>query len=277
MKVCLAGSGHGGKAALISLQNSFDSIEILSTDSEIRNLAREEDIIYISNSLESISAGLVVCAGYMQIVPNSILESKIIINTHPSLLPKYRGLHALAWAIINGESKIGFSVHLMNENIDDGPILKQWVVENNGSGPEYFLNYFDECVRNELGGIIRSYLNGDILPKKQNKLNASWVSKRTLDDCKIDFFTSNKDLKCFFQALQPPYPRPFFYFRGEQYTVTKVDFTSEIYTAQPGKVVNIDHDGLYVKTLDSCIILKQIFKNNRLINPRVTFFFGAVL
>lgn len=44
-------------------------------------------------------------------------------NIHPSYLPQYRGRHPMHWALINGEKTHGISLHKMNENYDDGPIV----------------------------------------------------------------------------------------------------------------------------------------------------------
>jgi len=47
------------------------------------------------------------------------------VNYHNGLLPKYRGVGATLWSIYNGEKESGFSLHLMNEEFDEGPILLQ--------------------------------------------------------------------------------------------------------------------------------------------------------
>ena len=79
-------------------------------------------------------------------VTYTILSKKIIINTHPSLLPKYRGVHALAWAMINMEEELGFSIHLMNEYVDDGDILEQFRVKYENQTAKEMLKLFDDYV-----------------------------------------------------------------------------------------------------------------------------------
>ena len=50
------------------------------------------------------------------------------MNSHPSLLPLYRGVKSSVWAILNGEKYTGISYHFMNDNIDDGKlILKRYI------------------------------------------------------------------------------------------------------------------------------------------------------
>ena len=48
-----------------------------------------------------------------------------IINLHPSLLPKYKGLHAVEQALENGDSVTGVTVHYVNEELDGGKIILQ--------------------------------------------------------------------------------------------------------------------------------------------------------
>ena len=51
-----------------------------------------------------------------------------IINVHPSLLPKYKGMHAIEQALDSGDKKTGCTVHYVNEELDGGKIIDQSVV-----------------------------------------------------------------------------------------------------------------------------------------------------
>ena len=68
---------------------------------------------------------LIVLAGYMRIIKNPSAFPVPIINVHPSLLPKYKGLHAVEQAINNGEEFTGCSVHYVNEELDGGEVIMQ--------------------------------------------------------------------------------------------------------------------------------------------------------
>ena len=68
---------------------------------------------------------LIVLAGYMRIIKNPSAFPVPIINVHPSLLPKYKGLHAVEQAMESGDTITGCTVHYVNEELDGGEIIIQ--------------------------------------------------------------------------------------------------------------------------------------------------------
>ena len=68
---------------------------------------------------------LIVLAGYMRIIKNPDAFPAPIINVHPSLLPKYKGLHTVEQAMESGDKETGCTVHYVNEEVDCGEIILQ--------------------------------------------------------------------------------------------------------------------------------------------------------
>jgi len=70
---------------------------------------------------------LVVLAGYMRILSPNFINSfpERIINVHPSLLPKYKGIDAVKQALESGDDVTGCTVHIVTEELDSGRILLQ--------------------------------------------------------------------------------------------------------------------------------------------------------
>ena len=87
----------------------------------------EDEIIALFNAYE---VDMIVMAGWMRIVSKKFCDEFAgrIINLHPSLLPKYKGLHAVEQALKAGEEETGCTVHFVNEYLDSGAIIKQQVV-----------------------------------------------------------------------------------------------------------------------------------------------------
>ena len=94
----------------------INSIRIASKD--------EDDIITI---FDAYNVDLIVMAGWMRIVSKKFVEAfpGRIINLHPSLLPKYKGLNAIEQAMKAGETETGATVHFVTEELDSGAIIKQ--------------------------------------------------------------------------------------------------------------------------------------------------------
>ncbi len=74
---------------------------------------------------------VVVLAGFMRIVTGEFLRHwpDRVVNTHPSLLPAFRGAHAVREALAWGVKVTGCTVHLVDEQVDHGPIIAQEPVE----------------------------------------------------------------------------------------------------------------------------------------------------
>ena len=68
---------------------------------------------------------LIILAGYMRVLQNPSKFPAPIINVHPSLLPKYKGLHAVEQAMESGDEETGCTVHYVNEELDGGEIILQ--------------------------------------------------------------------------------------------------------------------------------------------------------
>ena len=68
---------------------------------------------------------LIILAGYMRVIKNPSSFPCPIINVHPSLLPKYKGLRAVEQAMEAGEDVTGCTVHYVNEELDGGEIILQ--------------------------------------------------------------------------------------------------------------------------------------------------------
>ena len=87
----------------------------------------EDEIIALFNAYE---VDMIVMAGWMKVVSKKFCDEFAgrIINLHPSLLPKYKGLHAVEQAMQAGEDETGCTVHFVNEYLDSGAIIKQQVV-----------------------------------------------------------------------------------------------------------------------------------------------------
>jgi len=68
---------------------------------------------------------VVFSVGYLKKIESKIIENYEIINLHPSLLPKYKGLMTHKRMLINNENIYGYSIHKVTKYLDDGEIISQ--------------------------------------------------------------------------------------------------------------------------------------------------------
>jgi phosphoribosylglycinamide formyltransferase-1 len=95
-----------------------------------KGLEREAHEALMDAALRQAGAEYIALAGYMRVLTASFVDrwAGRMLNTHPSLLPKFKGLHTHARAIEAGEAHGGCSVHVVVPELDAGPLLGQIAV-----------------------------------------------------------------------------------------------------------------------------------------------------
>ncbi len=92
-----------------------------------KGMSRADFDELIDTEMRAANVDIIALAGYMRLLSPEFVErwSGRIINIHPSLLPKYKGLDTHARAIAAGDGIAGCSVHVVTAELDDGPVLAQ--------------------------------------------------------------------------------------------------------------------------------------------------------
>lgn len=104
---------------------------------EIKKLAESMGVIVYQfdrlkdnlETIKNIDCDIFVTASYGKILPKELLDMKLCINVHPSMLPKYRGATPIQTALLNGDKKTGVTVMKTDVGMDDGDIILQKEVE----------------------------------------------------------------------------------------------------------------------------------------------------
>ena len=99
-----------------------NSIPLLFVNTKSRNYENT-----ILNALKRYNIHIICLSGYMKILSSNFLKKfgKKIINIHPSLLPKFKGLNTYERVLRKKETKTGCTVHFVNEKLDAGKIISQ--------------------------------------------------------------------------------------------------------------------------------------------------------
>ena len=127
-------------------------------------ITREDYDRELAERVAAHDVSLVVGAGYMRVLSPVFLERfPAILNVHPSLLPAFRGLRAVARALEAGVGETGVTVHLMVEEVDAGPIVAQERVRvQAGDTEESLLARLHPVEHRLLVGAVADYFRGRI-------------------------------------------------------------------------------------------------------------------
>ena len=126
---------------------------------------KEEIDIELDNVLKKYDINLIVLAGYLKMIGSRLINKYTIINTHPSLLPKYGGKGMFGMnvhrAVIEAGEKIsGPTVHYVNERYDEGNIISQTTVEiSKEDTPETLAKKVQDVEKIQLIRVLKEFLN----------------------------------------------------------------------------------------------------------------------
>lgn len=276
--IILAGEGHGCVAVYLGIKDYFRSVHILTKQKDDFYPIRSSDK-FIESPFHSDS-NVFLSAGYRPLIKDDLIQLKKCLNIHYACLPRYRGMHPIVWGILDDEKFLGWTLHEIDIGMDSGKIVYQYKVENDRVKTAWnYMLEFDQELQNNIGKILIDYLNNKIEAKEQDHQKAIWGFKRNLKDCEISFSMTHDQIKRFFRALSPPYPYPFIMHKEQKLQITKYDLfyaPSEMLTL--GRVANIDQNGIYIRTKDGYLIIKEALDdNNKLLDLRSLFRIGSRL
>lgn len=213
------------------------------------------------NKIKSLNLDLIVCVNFDQILKKDIINLPTIgcINTHASLLPKYRGRAPLNWAMINGEEYSGVTVHFIDEGIDTGDIILQEKIKID---EDYYISDLLNKVKNIYPKIvlnaIRALESNNLNLIKPDLSKGFYVNKRSKDDGKIDFSKPSKDIMNFIKAISKPYPGAFLYHNNKKIIIwrARLDYNiSPQYESLDIGTVVFNNSNLFIKLKDAMLIV----------------------
>lgn len=134
LDACASGRINGSVAAVFSNKESAYGLT-RAQQASVPGLAlsprdfpdREAFDRQLMQEIDAFEPDLVVLAGYMRILSSAFVAHyhDRLLNIHPSLLPKYPGLHTHRQALENGDKEHGTSVHFVTDELDGGPVVLQ--------------------------------------------------------------------------------------------------------------------------------------------------------
>lgn len=222
--------------------------------------------------IEEINPDLILSVYYRKIFPKALIKIPKLgcVNIHPSLLPYYRGPIPTFWALLNGESKCGVTVHYIDEGIDTGPIIEQKEIIIKDSYSGFDLNNKAMKVGHKLlMKNINNILYNRAKTKKQKRNIGSYYGKFNNNLRFINWYKSSKDIYNQVRLLTKPYMGCLTGVLNKDLIIWKIKMVknnTHPIVASPGKILKLYKNGSFlVSTTDGSLRVTdyEIIKNDR--------------
>lgn len=220
----------------------FDSVAELASVKGLPVFA-PEDInhpIWVER-IKAMKPDVIFSFYYRNMVKKDILDipANGCINLHGSLLPKYRGRAPLNWAVVNGETETGVTLHYMTEKPDAGDIIGQARFEIKDSD-----NAHDVHIKaaNAAGFLLEEFLpeiaSGKAPRIVQNEAEATYYHGRKPEDGLVNWTKPAVEVRNLVRAVTKPYPGAFSYLAGKKYILWDVAVVKNDSKVAPGTVIS---------------------------------------
>ncbi len=151
-----------------------------------------EKLSEIYADLVALSPDFFVVAAYTKIIPKNVLDIPRLgtIGVHPSLLPLYRGPSPIQTALLDGAVETGMSLYMMDENLDEGPVLAQEKLASyvpQSKNNEELSNDLFELGAAMLIELLPSFLDGTAKQLPQDHSLATFTKKFATEDAYIEW------------------------------------------------------------------------------------------
>ncbi|WP_353242245.1 bifunctional UDP-4-amino-4-deoxy-L-arabinose formyltransferase/UDP-glucuronic acid oxidase ArnA [Providencia sp.] len=193
----------------------YSSVARLSADMELPVFAPENvnHPLWIER-IREMKPDVIFSFYYRDMLSEELLAiaPKGAFNLHGSLLPKYRGRAPINWALLNGESETGVTLHKMVAKADAGDIVAQEKVAITDTDTGLTLHAkVREAAEVLLDKTLPLIEAGSYKTVAQDESQATYFGRRTAEDGQIDWNRSAKEINCLIRAVTEPYPGAFTY------------------------------------------------------------------
>ncbi|MCL2760788.1 MAG: formyltransferase [Desulfuromonadales bacterium] len=258
MKLVICAYNNVGYACIEELLQQGGDIKLIFTHEDslseeiwfksVRELALQHSIPFVTSSinlpenvekLKEIAPDFIFSFYYRNMIKPEVLEIPKMgaLNMHGSYLPKYRGRVPVNWAVINGETETGATLHYMVEKPDAGDIVDQEKVRIEFRDTAY--DVFNKVTEAAVKVIRRSYPL--LVAGKANRIPmdlkaGSYFGGRKPEDGLINWRKNAVEIYNLIRGVTHPYPGAFTFYNGKKVLIWKaLPVTGK---GEPGKAVS---------------------------------------
>jgi len=276
----LISSGH----EISCIITAKEAIEYTKTKRDFEEFAKKNNIPFSSevpitknySLLEKSDSDIAISINYPGIIPKSIIDlfKFGILNAHGGDLPRYKGNACQAWAILNGEKKIGLCIHKMiGDKLDAGDIIAReyypitintkiteilkWIAE---TVPILFINSLAKLQENS------KYILQSQSSNEQDSLRCFPLQP---SDGRINWNSNNLSVIRKINAFNKPYMGAYTFLKSKKFIIWDAEVIEDKFKfcAIPGQITNINNGFIEVACLDSRIRIHKVEYQNQIKNP----------
>lgn len=206
-----------------------------------------------SSRFHSLKPDLVFSFYYRNLIPTNILKEPTLgaFNMHGSFLPKYRGRAPVNWAVLNGETETGATLHVMTEKADAGDIVDQ---EKVTIGPDETAAMVQKKVTAAGVIVLKRQLDnlkaGRAPRLPQNAAQATYFGRRRPEDGEIDWNWPAVRIHNLIRAVTHPYPGAYGVVNGKKQFIWKSRLVRKDEAASSDRLQIICGDGQRLEILE---------------------------
>jgi len=276
----LQAQGH----ELVCVLTAKEAPEYTRTSNDFRALAKRYNVPFAQggriqdsyNFLQEAGAEIAVSINYTGVIPQEVIDlfPLGILNAHGGDLPKYRGNECQAWAILNGEQRLGLCIHRMiGGELDSGDIISRDYLRINHDTKvtrvwEWMVQRIPELM---LEAVYRLSSNPDYVLERQSKdrKDALRCYPRKPEDGRICWHQTALNVLRLINACNKPYDGAFCVYEGEKLIIWDAELVNddEVFCAIPGQVTKISEGFVEVACGEGKLRLLGIELNQQAIKP----------
>ena len=203
----------------------FGSVAKLCTEKNLSYITpNANELSALLPTLQVLSPDYIFSFYYRYMIPAELLACAKIaaLNMHGSLLPKYRGRAPVNWAILQGETETGATLHVMESKPDAGDIVGQVAVS---IGPDEtatdIFGKVSQAAVKVLEDALPSLMQGKVARRPNELQKGSYFSGRKPADGEIHWEQTAQQVHNLVRAVAPPYPGAYTNHQGKTMTVAR--------------------------------------------------------
>lgn len=247
------------------------------TPSEVKIVAEKHNLLILqpekikkddwAQRIRALEPDVIVVVAYGQLLSQEILDIPKYgcINVHASLLPKYRGAAPINWAIAKGETQTGVTTMVMDAGLDTGDMLLKSVMDiDRDMTAEDLHGHLATMGADLLVETLTRLEKGDLVSEKQVDQDSCYAPLMNKDTAKINWTLSAIDIHNHVRAFNPwPVAHTQLsdgilkVFKTEVVEDTLNDVEVDI-NHVVGSIIKTDKNGIYVKTGQGIICIKEL-------------------